>query len=510
MIKLSKARNKGVTLIALIITIIVLLILAGVSIATLTGENGTINEATSAKQEAEIKTWKERIDTAIMQAENKNVNPTIDQIIDELEKSGIIKDSSKVNKETGVITTKEPSYEISGKLDYYMREEELDLPELLPGMTAIYWDNSGNEVTVTAENKNNWYNYEEQRWANAKTPDGSYWVWIPRFEYKITSTTTDPTQAGTVDIRLISENVKKGSAGYTTDSDGITRSQDGYITHPAFCSGVDNGYKNGEWNRELTGIWVAKFEMSKEITTDGGITWQNAEAADVENGNVEVNDTVRAVSKPGVKTWQYINTANSYENAYNYDRSKDSHLMKNSEWGAVAYFTYSKYGRSGAEVAINNNIYYTGGGIGDEYKVEVSQSSTNNITGIYDLAGGSWEYVAGYNKDAADSYFEGNFKSQTGKIFMAKGGSSTKYATVYSNSQVVYGNDFSVGDVSHIGDAIHEVYVSNNKGWFSDASFFVGYHGPVFVRGGAYYSPLDGGIFATTETNSAVRKCMYI
>jgi len=41
--------NKGITLIALVITIIVLLILAGVSIAMLTGENGILNQATSAK-----------------------------------------------------------------------------------------------------------------------------------------------------------------------------------------------------------------------------------------------------------------------------------------------------------------------------------------------------------------------------------------------------------------------------------------------------------------------------
>ena len=43
--------NKGITLIALVITIIVLLILAGVSIAMLTGQNGILNQATNAKTE---------------------------------------------------------------------------------------------------------------------------------------------------------------------------------------------------------------------------------------------------------------------------------------------------------------------------------------------------------------------------------------------------------------------------------------------------------------------------
>ena len=48
-----KTRNKGVTLIALVVTIIVLLILAGVSIATLTGNNGILTQATRAKEESE-------------------------------------------------------------------------------------------------------------------------------------------------------------------------------------------------------------------------------------------------------------------------------------------------------------------------------------------------------------------------------------------------------------------------------------------------------------------------
>ena len=46
-------RNKGITLIALVITIIVLLILAGVTIATLTGENGILTRANDAKTETE-------------------------------------------------------------------------------------------------------------------------------------------------------------------------------------------------------------------------------------------------------------------------------------------------------------------------------------------------------------------------------------------------------------------------------------------------------------------------
>ena len=56
---------KGITLIALVITIIVLLILAAVSIAMLTGENGLLQKATKAKEENKLAQAKEQINLMI-------------------------------------------------------------------------------------------------------------------------------------------------------------------------------------------------------------------------------------------------------------------------------------------------------------------------------------------------------------------------------------------------------------------------------------------------------------
>ena len=56
--------NKGITLIALVVTIVVLLILAGVSISMLTGENGIITQAQNAKERTEIGEEKEAISVA--------------------------------------------------------------------------------------------------------------------------------------------------------------------------------------------------------------------------------------------------------------------------------------------------------------------------------------------------------------------------------------------------------------------------------------------------------------
>ena len=52
--KLTKKSEKAITLIALVITIIVLLILAGVSIAMLTGDNGILNKADTARKNTEM------------------------------------------------------------------------------------------------------------------------------------------------------------------------------------------------------------------------------------------------------------------------------------------------------------------------------------------------------------------------------------------------------------------------------------------------------------------------
>ena len=83
--KLKKHYSKGITLIALVITIIVLLILAGVSIAMLTGENGVLTKATESKEQTEIAQEKEEITLAYSAAKtNKGDKVAEDVTADEL------------------------------------------------------------------------------------------------------------------------------------------------------------------------------------------------------------------------------------------------------------------------------------------------------------------------------------------------------------------------------------------------------------------------------------------
>ena len=72
--------QKGITLIALVITIIVLLILAGVSIAMLTGENGILNQANKAKTETGYKGAEEKVKLAIMGARADDGQMTVAEL----------------------------------------------------------------------------------------------------------------------------------------------------------------------------------------------------------------------------------------------------------------------------------------------------------------------------------------------------------------------------------------------------------------------------------------------
>ena len=73
----QKEAQKGITLIALVITIIVLLILAGVSIAMLTGQNGILTQANNAKNATELASAKEKVELAVIGAISQTRDGTL-------------------------------------------------------------------------------------------------------------------------------------------------------------------------------------------------------------------------------------------------------------------------------------------------------------------------------------------------------------------------------------------------------------------------------------------------
>ena len=80
--------QKGITLVALVVTLVVLLILASITIGAITGENGILRNANDAKEQTEIGEEKEIVDRATIQAmgNNKRGNIVEDELQEQLDK----------------------------------------------------------------------------------------------------------------------------------------------------------------------------------------------------------------------------------------------------------------------------------------------------------------------------------------------------------------------------------------------------------------------------------------
>ena len=277
----------------------------------------------------------------------------------------------------------------------------------------------------------------------------AYYVWIPRYKYKLFNATYAGGKASQV-IEVTFENGTSttGNVTCTYASNGAETCQNkangNWYTHPAFTFG----------NQELEGIWVGKFETTGSTTTPtvkpGKSSLRSITVADMYNTGKLFRST------------DYI-TSNGINQS-------DSHMMKNIEWGAVAYLKQSNYGLGITDITINSNSsFYTGGGTGTSYKTNIGQSTSGNITGVYDMSGGAWEYVMGnYNKTAGSSG-------------LTVSGVPAEHIDIYAGTSVNY---------SHLGDALGET-----AGWYSDYANFVNSSDPWFVRGCSYYYGDSAGVF---------------
>ena len=505
----------------------------------LTGENGIIKQASEAKEKTEIAEEKEIVELAAVGAASKNNYGEITEENLEIELNEMIgprnEDYTLVKDGENFIVTytdSKRSYQIdaNGRVTEIEIKEPEDNPEVSqepafsrafgvieieflngtsygttatpnePNMTsdmkAVYWENGEEKVEGESADfdKSKWYNYIAQagattsggtsKWANAKTSDGSYWVWIPRYAYRIVYFDTEPHR----DAYRADNTQTTGIVGYSdarglVDKDGKTPSdlqepvtsigvgENKLRPHPAF----ETDLNQGGWDTKLEGIWVAKYEVSQSGTTIKSI--------------------------PGVSSYRSITIGTMYTKGYDYDREKESHMMKNSEWGAVAYLTDSKYGRNGTAVTKNSNSsHYTGGASGATALTNPLQSTTGNEYGIYDTVGGAYEYVAGYIADSSQSY--GNSFASTDNTTNNKT-DSTKYATVYrmstSNSNNENYNENYKENINKIfGDGTIETSTSGigSTSWHSANSYFVGIYNsnnyPFFQRGGNYNSTYAG------------------
>ena len=118
----------------------------------------------------------------------------------------------------------------------------------------VYWDDHGNETRVSIKENPpaNWYDYSNQQWANiVTTANGTetYFVWIPRYEYKILSDRENLNKANRrIDVNFI-----------TTDIENSNCSP-GYKVPEAFW--WDNN-SNGQVDEgeKLKGYWISKYQL---------------------------------------------------------------------------------------------------------------------------------------------------------------------------------------------------------------------------------------------------------
>ena len=212
---------------------------------------------------------------------------------------------------------------------------------------------------------------------------------------------------------------------------------------------------------------------------------------------------------PNVVSWRTTTISVSYNKSlametdviYGWDNTGnniDTHMMKNTEWGAVAYLSKSIYGIKG-EIWINTANDYTTGCAGNTvnagYTVGcinayntingVKASTTGNITGIYDISGGAYEFVMG------------NIDNLPGTSGLNPSLIPDKYIDRYNSS-----NNYSYNN-TYFGDAFFETsfnpYINGvgntNGAWYRDHSFTPDTSGPWFTRGGHYNHGSAAGVF---------------
>ena len=420
-------------------------------------------------------------------------------------------------------------------------------PELVEGMIPVVYDETKSSWVKQDLDKS--YAYQEQVWANAVTvvengtntreyyqsapaetvipmeDINTMWVWVPRYEYKYTNLGTQyaggtKAQPGEIQINFISKETTSPSSSE-------------YKVHPAFTFG----------GTELSGIWVGKFE------TTGTLPSQNYcrdESCNV--STVTIKPGVTSLRNQQVASLFYMTRSMQTNNASTYgfasDNSYNIHMAKNSEWGAVAYLSQSRYGKYGNPdyEGVNKEIYQnksssfiTGSSNGtpstESTNPQVSYdtpysgygaSTTGTIYGIYDMSGGSWEYVMG-NYNRYSGYTARSYTVEEAEKILGRTDHISVGIWNSGFNGPVYGKDSDGSEMSWTTgvefpeEKYFDLYTTSNgttacngacdghaltetAGWYNDYPWFVSASNPWFFRGGYWSDTTLAGVFYSVNT----------
>ena len=311
------------------------------------------------------------------------------------------------------------------------------------------------------------------------------WVWIPRYTYTYLNTNTPQSinikfeegtnSSGTIKCTDAVTGTSSTSETCTDTTNNGLKAGTSTYTHPAFWwDKNDNNVR--EENEELTGIWVGKFEIS--------------------SGQIIKPNVTSLRSQTVSQFYTSIYNMRNNGNAFGFSTTAETHMMKNMEWGVVTYLSHSKYGIN-KEIAINSASTFTtgcgpqsegslaSGSTCNSYTTTLGQSAstTGNISGVYDMSGGAFEYMMGNMVNSSGAFYSSNAGFSTA--------SNTKYYDKYS-----YGTSATEYTRGKLGDATKEMAPTGRTGnWYGDYAIFPISSGSWFIRGGNYINGANAGAF---------------
>jgi len=484
--------SSGITLIALVVTIVVLIILATISINVVFSENGIIKKAQLAKD----------IQANATKAEEESMDKLLDNYANLMG--------------TPVVNPEE-----------YKDNTLPIVPKVAEGMTKVKYNSTTGKWEKVTDIEEEWYDYGKKEWANVVLGDATFnedgtldetkpysqLVWIPRFAYKITSQYhTEGTGAGNIEVAFIDgSNKDKSGTTYSTTYPSATNGggMSDFVVHPAF------DYDG----KHLTGFWMGKFESSNTNCTTS-----------VATGKVTYTGSEVMCVRANVTSWRNISISDSFTTCLNMNKANnpyklsssdsvvDPHMVKNTEWGAVAYLSKSKYGKETEEVFINNSSDYITGNAGNTANAAeaagvtnayhtangMKASTTGNITGIYDMSGGNWERVAAYVPNGHENLENYGVDLVNGVAKYKEVYQAEKQWTEASPDTAAEHYALSIPAKGKYGDAVYETSSKSvdpwKDSWYSDYSGFPYSGAPFFCRGGRYIDTSLAGLFCFVRT----------